>query len=141
MNSPPLSLSRDDYSKLRLLLAAALYSNSGAALRKLRDELDRAAVVDPGSLPDDVVAMESTVQYEDLATGETEEYVLTYPELADVGRRRLSILAPIGTALIGCRVGDVVTWATPGGLRRLRVRRVTRLSPEAEPSGTVVARA
>lgn len=141
MNSPPISLSRDDYSKLRLLLAAALYSNSGAALRKLRDELDRAAVVDPGSLPDDVVAMESTVQYEDLATGETEEYVLTYPELADVGRRRLSILAPIGTALIGCRVGDVVTWATPGGLRRLRVRRVTRLSPEAEPSGTVVARA
>jgi regulator of nucleoside diphosphate kinase len=124
MNHTPIYISRDDNAKLRLLLATALYSNASAALRKLGDELDRAAIIDPADFPSDVVTMNSTVEFEDLSTNEVEEYTITFPDQANVERKRISILAPIGTALIGCRVGDVVKWSTPGGIRQLKVRRV-----------------
>jgi regulator of nucleoside diphosphate kinase len=125
MNQTPIYISRDDYAKLRLLLAAALHSNGNAALHELREELDRAAVIDPAVFPADVVTLESVVQYEDLGSGEIEEYTITFPERADIGKKRVSILAPIGTALIGCRTGDIVNWSTPGGIRQLKVRQVT----------------
>ena len=129
MNHTPIYISRDDHTKLRLLLATALHSNASAALRKLREELDRAAVIDPVAFPADVVTMDSTVEFEDLGTSEIEEYTIAFPENADVERRRISILAPIGTALIGCRVGDIVKWPTPGGIRQLKVRRVVAPAP------------
>jgi len=125
MNPTPIYISRDDYAKLRLLLATALHSNGNTTLQKLREELDRAAVIDPAAFPADVVTMESTVQYEDLSSNEIEEYTLTFPDRADIEKKRVSILAPIGTALIGCRVDDIVNWSTPGGIRQLKVRRVT----------------
>lgn len=125
MNHTPIYITRDDNTKLRLLLATALYSNASSALRKLRDELDRAAVIDSSALPAEVVTMDSTVKFEDLETSEIDEYTITFPDRADVKRKRVSILAPIGTALLGCRVGDVVKWSTPGGIRQLKVRRVT----------------
>jgi regulator of nucleoside diphosphate kinase len=137
MNPAPIYISRDDHAKLRLLLATTLHSNGHGALQKLREELDRAAVIDPAAFPADVVTMESTVQYEDLRTGEIEEYTITFPDRANVERKRLSILAPIGTALIGCRVGDVVNWSTPGGVRQLQVRRVT--PPPAQPAASTGA--
>lgn len=132
MNHTPIYISRDDYSKLRLLIATALRSNASAALAKLRDELDRAAVIDPAVFPADVVTMNSKVEFEDLGTSEIEEYTITFPENADIERSRISILAPIGTALIGCRVGDIVKWSTPGGLRELKVRRVSAPAAEAK---------
>jgi regulator of nucleoside diphosphate kinase len=130
MNHTPIYISRDDYSKLRILIATALHSNASAALAKLRDELDRAAVIDPAAFPADVVTMNATVEFEDLRTSEIEEYTITFPENADVEHKRISILAPVGTALIGCRVGDIVNWSTPGGIRQLKVRRVTARAPE-----------
>ena len=131
MNHTPIYISRDDYSKLRLLIATALHSNASAALAKLRDELDRAAVIDPAAFPAGVVTMNSTVEFEDLGTSEIEEYTITFPESADIDHGRISILAPIGTALIGCRVGDIVKWSTPGGIRQLKVRRVTAPAPNS----------
>jgi regulator of nucleoside diphosphate kinase len=125
VNHTPIYISREDYTKLRLLIATALHSRASAALQKLREELDRAAVIDPAAFPAGVVTMDSTVEFEDLATSEIEEYTITFPDRADVERKRISILAPIGTALIGCRVGDLVKWSTPGGIRQLKVRRVT----------------
>lgn len=125
MHLPTIHISRDDLSKLRLLLAAIPVGAGGGSLAKLRAELDRAVVIDSASFPPDVVALDSQVEYEDLATGEVETYTLTLPEQADIKSNRLSILAPIGTALIGCRIGDIVDWTTPGGIRRLRLRRVS----------------
>lgn len=131
MNHTPIYLSHEDYTKLRLLLATALHSQASAALRQLREELDRAAIIDPATFPADVVTMDSTVEFEDLGTSEIEEYTITFPDGADIERKRISILAPIGIALIGCRVGDIVRWATPGGFRQLKVRRVTASSAPA----------
>lgn len=132
MNHTPIYISRDDYSKLRLLLATALYSYGGnVAVRRLRQELDRASVIDPDKVPPDVVRMNSTVEFEDLGTSEIERYTIAFPGNADVEHNRISIFSLVGTAFIGCRVGDTVKWSTPGGIRRLRVRRVTAPGPEA----------
>jgi len=139
MNHSPLYLSRDDHAKLRRLLATSLHFPGGLALRKLREELDRATVIDPLALPDDVVAMDSTVAFEDLGSGETEEYTIVFPEEADVARNRISILAPIGTALIGCRAGDIVRWPTPGGIRKLKIRRVSAPAVEAGGAPALLA--
>lgn len=139
MNHTPIYISRDDYSKLRLLIMTALYSDASRALGKLRDELDRAAVIDPAAFPADVVTMNSTVEFEDLGTSEIEEYTITFPENAAVDHKRISILAPIGLALIGCRVGDLVKWPTPGGIRQLKVRRVTAPAADsATPASAAV---
>jgi regulator of nucleoside diphosphate kinase len=78
--------------------------------------------------------MDSTVAFEDLGTGEVEEYTITFSDRANVAEKRLSILPPIGTALIGYRVGNLVRWSTPGGVRQLKIRRVTPPAPEAAPA-------
>lgn len=126
MNHSPLYITRDDHHRLRLLINAALRANASAVLEKLRGELDRAVVIDPAALPPDIVAMGSLVKIEDLYTGEIEEYTLTYPDQADVAAGRLSILAPVGTALLGFREGSIVDWPTPGGIRRLKIHRVAQ---------------
>lgn len=139
MSHTPIYISRDDYTKLRLLLPAAARANGNAALERLRAELDRAVVMEPAAFPADAVTMESTVQYEDLSSGEIEEYTITFPDRADIEKKRVSILAPIGTALIGCRVGDTVNWSTPGGVRQLKVRRVNPRLPDMAPASPVQA--
>jgi len=137
MNHTPIYINQDDYSKLRLMLTTALRSNATAALKKLGEELDRAVVIDSAAFPAGVVTMESAVEFEDLGTGEIEEYTITFPDRADLEQKRMSILAPIGIALIGCRVGDVVKWTTPGGIRQLKVRHVTPAAPQLAPAAFV----
>ena len=135
-NNAPIYLTREDYDRLRLFVATALQSGTTAPLEKLRQELDRATVVDASGIPAGVVTMESRVEYEDVASGEVEAYTITFPDRANVEQKRLSILAPIGTALIGCREGDIITWSTPGGVRQLKIRRVT---PPAAPPAVIPA--
>jgi regulator of nucleoside diphosphate kinase len=95
-----------------------------ARLHALEAELERAYGVDPAELPHDVVTMNSTVEIRDLKSGETETYTLVYPERADINANRISVLASIGTAILGCRVGDVVRVKTPSGIRRIRVEEI-----------------
>ncbi len=125
MNPTPIYFSRPDHAKLTLLSSALAGDRTSATLQKLRAELERAVVLDPASLPSDLVTLDSTVTFEDVATGEVESYAITLPERADADARRVSVLAPIGLALIGCRAGDVVRWNTPGGVRELKVTAVT----------------
>ena len=97
-------------------------------LDSLEDELRRAQVVEPGELPDDVVSMESTIWFRDEADGDEECYTLVYPQQADVSQNKISVIAPIGTALLGYRIGDVVEWAVPAGISRLTITRVEHRS-------------
>jgi regulator of nucleoside diphosphate kinase len=125
MNYTPIYVTHEDNSKLRRLVATALHSNATAALQNLRRELDRATIVERAVIPSGVVTMESIVEFEDLTTGEIDVYSISFPDRANVEEQRISILAPIGTALIGCREGDIVKWATAGGVRQLKIRNVT----------------
>jgi regulator of nucleoside diphosphate kinase len=132
MNHTPIYITSEDNSKLRLLLSVALRSRANGTLQKLREELDRAVIVDPASIPAGVVTMDSRVEFEDISTGEVETYTLSFPDRANVEEKRISILAPIGTALIGYREGQTVNWSTPGGVRQLKLRRVTAAAATAK---------
>ena len=94
------------------------------SLDLLDGELARASIVEPQELPHDVVAMNSTVWFRDLDSEEIERYTLVYPPDADVIRDRISVLAPIGTALLGYRLRDIVEWRVPQGHRRLEITKV-----------------
>ena len=99
-------------------------------LEKLRGELARAQIVLPQEIPGDVITMNSKVALLDLDAKEEEVYTLVYPENANSSEGRVSILAPIGTAMLGYRVGDVFEWDVPAGKRRLRVEKIL-YQPEA----------
>jgi regulator of nucleoside diphosphate kinase len=132
MRSDRIVITEEDMSRLRQLVQQGRTSarRDQEHLADLDDELDRAEVVERGELSDDVVTMHSTVRVRDVDTGTSMVYTLVFPSDADIERRRISVLAPVGTALIGCRTGDVVEWATPGGGRRLRIEEVL-FQPEA----------
>jgi regulator of nucleoside diphosphate kinase len=93
-------------------------------LEALHGELRRARIVKPADVPPDLITMNSTVRLRDLDTEEMETYTLVYPPEADASAGRISVLAPIGTAIIGYREGDTIVWRVPAGLRRLRVEEV-----------------
>ncbi|MFN8426028.1 MAG: GreA/GreB family elongation factor [Anaerolineales bacterium] len=86
--------------------------------------MSRAEVVDPKNIPSDVVTMNSTVSIEDLDTKEEEVYTLVFPEDADVRQGKISILAPVGTAMLGYEVGDTFEWDVPAGKRRLLIKKI-----------------
>lgn len=104
-------------------------------IRGLSAELDRACVVAANDVPADVVTMNSRVRLRDLTNGEEMTYTLVFPELANVEQDRISVLAPIGTAMLGQRVGDVIEWQVPDGLVKLQVVEVL-YQPEAHVNVT-----
>jgi regulator of nucleoside diphosphate kinase len=116
----------DDRTRLEALLRRASTRDlSGSQyLVALAGELRRARVVPRSQIPRDVVTMNSTVRLRDLETDDEETYTLVYPEEADIEADRLSVLAPIGTALLGYRAGDVVEWPVPAGVSRFRIEEV-----------------
>lgn len=116
----------DDRVRLEILLRRAMDRHVQGInyLAALAGELQRARVVPRAEIPPDVVTMGSTVRLADLETGEQETYTLVYPDEADIEENKLSVLAPIGTALLGYRAGDEVEWPVPAGVRRFRVEEV-----------------
>ena len=99
-------------------------------IKELEEELSRAKVVKSKDIPKDVITMNSKVRLRDLATRKEMTYSLVFPDDADPDQHKISILAPIGTALIGYRVGDIIEWKVPAGLRKLKVLEVL-YQPEA----------
>ena len=119
-------IAEEDRARLDALIRRALDhpGHPTVYLAALAGELRRARVVPRAQMPRDVVAMNSTVRLKDLETGEEETYTLVYPHEADIELNRLSVLAPVGTALLGYRAGDVIEWPIPAGVTRFRVEEV-----------------
>jgi regulator of nucleoside diphosphate kinase len=119
----PIVVTSQDLERLRLLLDSTLRRRRWEELhlRALAEELEGAEVVDPEQVPGDVVTMRSRVRVLDMVTGEELTYTISYPSEANLEAGRLSVLAPVGTALLGYRVGDVIEWPVPGGVRVLKV--------------------
>ena len=99
-------------------------------LRKLEHELELAETVAPEEVPGDVITMRSKVRLKDLTTGEEMVYTLVFPTEADFDEGKISVLAPVGTAMLGYRVGSRIEWQVPSGLRRLKVEEIL-YQPEA----------
>ena len=98
---------------------------------ELQRELGRALIVDASSVSQDVVTMNSTIRFLDLQDHRREEYTLVYPDEADLGAGKLSVLSPLGTALLGARAGDVVTVLRAAGPRAVKIESVL-YQPEAQ---------
>jgi regulator of nucleoside diphosphate kinase len=133
MSRRTITITSSDHQRLEKLLASEFTEaiESKSYLTDLEAELLRAQIVESADVPNDVVTMGSTVRLRDVDTDEVEIYTLVYPHEAKIADGKLSILAPIGTAILGYRVGDVVTWRVPSGQRRLQVDEVL-YQPERE---------
>ncbi len=119
-----------DHKRLMRLIEDALngVTEQSNSLRSLQVELTRANVVNAEELPRDVVTMRSRVLI--MLEDEEKEITLVYPNEANRSTGKISILSPIGTAIIGYREGDVINWLTPGGLKRIMIKKVL-YQPEA----------
>lgn len=126
MKNRTLIISDADRYELEALIRSARMDSQVRTdyLASLQGELSRARIVPPGKVPANVVTMNSVVRLRDMDTGETDEFELVYPWEVDAGHNRVSILAPIGTAILGYQLGDIIEWPVPAGLRRLRVAKV-----------------
>jgi regulator of nucleoside diphosphate kinase len=114
-----------DYDRLTQLLDSPRYRATHAMhLHELREELHRGEVVAPTRVPRGVVTMNSRFRVRDLEEDELDTYTLVFPDEADIDSGRVSVLAPLGTALLGTRAGDVVELNAPAGLRRLKVEKI-----------------
>jgi regulator of nucleoside diphosphate kinase len=99
-------------------------------LRLLENELKRARIVAPEDVPPDVITMNSRAELLDLESGECMEFTLVFPADENVNDGKISVLAPLGTAMLGYRTGDEFVWHVPHGLRRLKVTKL-QFQPEA----------
>jgi regulator of nucleoside diphosphate kinase len=126
MNEKQIVITELDRKRLvDLILSAQSGEYRGSVyLDQLRGELNRAQIVTPQDIPADTITMNTKVALLDLDTQEEEIYTLVYPENADSAEGKISILAPVGTAMLGYRVGDVFEWDVPAGKRRLKVDRI-----------------
>jgi regulator of nucleoside diphosphate kinase len=119
-NEPAITVTDFDLERLLPILD----TNDTPAAELLDWELRRAHVVPRDSVDSDLVTMNSDVVYEDLETGERKTARVVYPKDANAALGHVSVLAPIGSALLGLRVGQTIEWKVPRGTRRLVVREV-----------------
>ncbi len=126
MNQHALLISSVDYDRLDPLLRDSVASGliPRDRLCALRAKLQQAQVLPPSEMPHDVITMNSTVRLRDLDTDDVDTYSLAYPGFADGLKNRVSVLAALGTAILGYRTGDMVTWDAPSGRVRVMVEDV-----------------
>ncbi len=129
-------ITESDYDRLRRLIESARQFRQRDAehLSALEEELESAQVVKTGEVARDVVTMNSRVRVKDLNTGRETTYQIVFPGNADVAKNRISVLAPIGTGLLGYSAGATLEWRVPSGIRRFRI-----LAVEYQPGAIAAA--
>jgi len=133
MKKPNIIMTAADHEELSYAIAAAgkLSQRGRAEMRALEAEIARAEILEAKYLPPDVITMNSRAELLDLDSGERMEFTLVFPSDANIEAGKISVLAPLGTAMLGYRVGDEFEWHVPYGIRRFKVNHVY-FQPEAE---------
>ncbi|MCJ8165675.1 nucleoside diphosphate kinase regulator [Pontibacter sp. E15-1] len=108
-------LTEKDHQRLHALVQAQRQTTGTHAVEALCKELKRAKVVPSEEIPVDVVTMNSFLRLRELKSSSVMEITITYPKDADLASRKISVLAPVATAILGCRVGDEIEWPAPNG--------------------------
>jgi regulator of nucleoside diphosphate kinase len=121
-------ISETDMDRLRRILDGRTPANSEERLNieRLEEELDRAEILASDATPSNVVTMHSEVRLKDLDTHDIKDYKLVFPGERVPGAECISVLAPIGTALLGYRAGAIISWPVPRGMRRLQVLKIVQ---------------
>jgi regulator of nucleoside diphosphate kinase len=132
LNQRKIIITQADYGRLRRIIAASreLLPKDAEHLDALERELDGAVIAGSAEVPRELVTMKSRVRVLDLSNGRELVYQIVFPGEADVFRKRISVLAPIGMALLGRAAGAIVEWEVPSGMRRLLILEV-EYQPEA----------
>lgn len=120
MTKRKIFITRHDLERLRTLIDVRGGPET-PYLEKLKKELRRAVVTEPDMIPGDVVTMNSIVRVKDVKTGEEHSFILVFPSKTGAAGKAVSILAPIGIALIGYREGDVLEWDLPTGKVNIQI--------------------
>lgn len=124
MSEYPIIVTDQDISRLRGLLGGRGSSHDQHHLLQLQSELENAVILPSDEVPAGVITIDSRVRVVDLDSGKRSVLTIVLPNDADIAERRVSVLAPIGTALLGFCAGDDVEWPTPFGTRRLHIEHV-----------------
>ena len=121
--SDSIILRQDDYETLITYLKNNRYVTSLDAqnVQDLKTELRKAMLVSIESFPEDVVRLNSKIKIKDAGKNNVMELILVTPDQADLGQKKISVMAPVGTALIGSRKGQKVSWRVPAGKRTFHI--------------------
>ena len=132
MKQKAIFITQPDFERIESLIESCrtVWRQDLHHLDMLEEELDRATIVKSSDIPRDVVTMNSRVRVKDMTDGREFVCQIVFPQDADSEVNRISILAPIGTALLGYRAGSTIEWKVPSGTRRLKVLSV-EYQPEA----------
>ena len=132
MKNNSIIVTQLDYQRLRQLAYSGDTRNKGSAenLHRLIMEIKKAKVVKPTRIDPDVVTMNTELELTDLDSNTTRRLKLVYPQQANIGRGYVSILAPVGTALLGYKKGDIIEWDVPSGKKRFLIKEIL-FQPEA----------
>ena len=131
--TPPVILLKNDFEILNGYVKnlQGMQVNEKENFGKLYQELKKAQIRDAADFPDDIVRLNSTVVIKDLKTKGDMTITIVLPQKADIKQRKVSVLAPIGTALIGFRKGQTVSWQVPSGKKDFKIMEVSNeLLPE-----------
>jgi len=125
-----LYVTEQDMARLEFILDAAFHKNNHQEenIKKLMDDMDGAVIVNERDVPTDVVIMNSEVSVMDIDSNEKMTFELVFPEDANLDKKKVSVLAPVGSAVLGYRAGDVVEWNVPSRRRRLKINKVVQKS-------------
>lgn len=132
MKDRTIYITKFDLERLEDLLAAdGEFSYRGRGdLEELEAELQEGKLVDSKEVPPNVVTMNSRVRLVDVDDNQSMVFTLVFPKDADIDAGKLSVLSPIGTAILGFSEGDVIEWRVPAGIRRIKIEKVF-YQPEA----------
>jgi regulator of nucleoside diphosphate kinase len=122
----PVILTKSDYEILNSYVKNlhGMQVNEKENFSKLSGELKKAQVIDDASLPANIVRLGSTVVVKDLMTKRDLTVTIVLPQQADIKQKKVSVLAPIGTALIGFKKGQTVSWDVPSGKKDFKIMNV-----------------
>jgi regulator of nucleoside diphosphate kinase len=127
-----LYITQNDFEKLRGLIAGYKPRNEFEQdnLDMLVHDLERAHIVDPSDIPANVVTMNSKLYVRDIDSMEEMMFTLVFPKDADLSKDKISVLAPIGSSVLGYKTGDIIQWKMPNRVRNLKIETVI-YQPEA----------
>jgi regulator of nucleoside diphosphate kinase len=132
MKKRELYITQSDLAKLQELLegGGAVHDRDRKDLSGLAAELKQATVVEPDAIPAKVVTMNTRLRLMDLDARKSFEMTVVFPQYADVDTGKVSVVSPVGTAVLGYAEGDTIEWSVPAGKRRLRIEKIL-YQPEA----------
>ncbi|PJZ83971.1 nucleoside diphosphate kinase regulator [Leptospira harrisiae] len=126
-----ICLTHFDYGRLKLMISNHSKTNKvDHNVKDLLGEIERAQKVDSQVIPPNFVTMNSIIELKNLGELEFQEFQLVFPEEANTEENKISVLAPIGTAVLGYKTGDVIQWKFPGGENHFQITKI-KYQPEA----------